>query len=235
MIQARYLRRKITHTLMKRTLLLLGACATLFTACQSDPQADKAQTGEAMQAGAATGATYKADLAQSRVDWTGSHPMSQHHGTMMVKDGDVKVDGGNITGGKFDIDVTSLKVNDEDTGVTNKLVPHLKSGDFFDVTKYPTATFEITGVKAGLDSAVSKDLVMKDATHTVMGNLTLKGVTKGITFPAKVSVNSNMVTADANFNIDRTKWDLAYGSDQSLGDKFIRPTVNIGLHLVANK
>jgi polyisoprenoid-binding protein YceI len=76
---------------------------------------------------------------------------------------------------------------------------------------------------------------MKDATHTITGNLTLKGTTKSITFPAKVAVNDNVVTADANFNIDRTQWGLVYGNDQSLGDKFIRPTVNIQLHLVANK
>ncbi len=221
---------------MKHTLLLLAAATMLAaTSCQSDPKADKAETGEAMQAGAATGTAYKADLAQSHVDWTGSHPANAHHGMMLLKDGEVMVDGGAVTGGKFTIDVTTLAVKDEDTSVTNKLNPHLKSPDFFDIAKYPTAAFEITGVKAGVDTAGGKELVMKDATHTVMGNLTLKGVTKGITFPAKIAVNDNMVTADASFNIDRTQWGLSYGNDNSLGDKMIRPIVNIGLHLVANK
>jgi polyisoprenoid-binding protein YceI len=220
---------------MKRTLLLLAIGATLFTACQSDPKADQAQTGDAQQVGAAVGTSYKADVAQSRVQWTGTKPVGEHRGEMMIKDGNVTVDNGNVTGGKFEIDVTSLKVTDNDTNGASKLAGHLTSPDFFETTKYPAATFEFTGVKAGLDSAASKDLVMKDATHTVSGNLTLKGVTKGISFPAKISVSDNVVTTDANFNIDRTQWGLVYGNDQSLGDKFIRPTVNIVLHIVANK
>jgi polyisoprenoid-binding protein YceI len=220
---------------MKRALLILTAGLVLFTACQSDPKADQAQTGEAMTAGAATGATYKADLNQSQVQWTGTKPVGQHVGIMKLKDGSISVDAGNITGGKFEIDVTSLQVTDKDTAGAYKLAGHLKSADFFETDKYPTATFEITSVTAGADTTGGKELVMTDATHTVSGNLTMKGQTKGITFPAKVSVTDASVTADANFNIDRTQWGLVYGNDKGLGDKFIRPTVNIVLHLVANK
>jgi polyisoprenoid-binding protein YceI len=223
-------------TEMKYTLLLLAIGAALFASCQSDPKADNAQTGEAQQVTTpAGGTTYKADLAQSRVEWTGTKPVGQHHGSMNLKDGSLKVDNGNVTGGTFTIDMSTLKVLDKDTAGTSKLAGHLSSGDFFDVAKYPTAAFEITNIKSGIDSAAGKELVMKDATHTVTGNLTLKGTTKSVTFPAKLAVNEAMVTADANFNIDRTQWGLVYGNDQSLGDKFIRPTVNIQLHLVANK
>jgi len=221
---------------MKRTLLLFAIGTALFASCQSDPKADNAQTGEAQQVTAPAGGTsYKADLAQSRVEWTGTKPVGQHHGSLTLKDGGLTVDNNTITGGNFTIDMTSLKVLDKDTNGTSKLAGHLSSGDFFDVAKHPTAAFEITSVKAGVDSAAGKELVMKDATHTVTGNLTLKGVTKSVTFPAKIAVNDAMATADANFNIDRTQWGLVYGNDQSLGDKFIRPTVNIQLHLVANK
>jgi polyisoprenoid-binding protein YceI len=131
--------------------------------------------------------------------------------------------------------MNSLKITDQDTNGVNNLSGHLRSGDFFEVEKHPTSTFEITGVQAGIDSSVAKDLVMKDATHTVTGNFTMKGVTKSITFPAKIAVTDANVTADANFNIDRTQWGLVYGNKESLGDKFIRPTVNISFHLVANK
>lgn len=221
---------------MKRTILLLSATAVFFASCQGDPKADEAKTTEAMATTtAATGATYKADLTQSRVEWTGTKPTGQHNGTMMLKSGEMMIDGGNITSGKFDIDMNSMQITDKDTAGSSKLAGHLKSADFFETEKYPGATFEITGVKAGLDSAMSKDLVMKDATHTVMGNLTMKGQTKGITFPAKVVVSDATATADANFNIDRTQWGLNYGNDASLGNKMIRPTVNIVLHLVANK
>ena len=216
---------------MKRSLLLLSAAALLFASCQSDPKADKATTGDAMATSTATGTAYKADLAQSRIDWTGTKPTGTHHGTMLLKDGNEMIDGNVVTGGKFDIDINSLKVDDQDTGTVRKLGGHLKSPSFFDAATYPTATFEITGVKSGVDTSVSKDLVMKDATHTVSGNLTMRGITKGITFPAKISVNKNMVTTDANFNIDRTLWGV---NDEGLKDKLISPTVNIGLHIVAN-
>jgi len=220
---------------MKRTLVLLTAGTLLFTSCQNDPKADNAETGDAMTATAGVGATYNADLAQSTIQWTGTKPVGQHVGVMSLNSGILNVDGGAITGGKFEINVNSLKVTDKDTSGSTKLAGHLMSPDFFETAKYPTATFEITGVKAGVDSAASKDLVMTDATHTISGNLTMKGATKGITFPAKVAVSDASVTADANFNIDRTEWGLVYGNDKSLGDKFIRPTVNIQLHLVANK
>lgn len=218
---------------MKRTLLLFALGAGLLASCQSDPKADQAQTGEAVQIEAASGKTYQADLAQSRVQWTGTKPIGQHHGSFALQNGSLTVNEGNITGGRFVMDMNSLKIEDQDTNGVFKLDGHLRSNDFFDVTQHPTAEFEISSVTPGV-TASGEELVMKEATHTVTGNLTLKGVTKSISFPAKIAVNDQVVTADANFNIDRTNWGLVYGNDQSLGDKFIRPAVNIGLHLVAN-
>lgn len=220
---------------MKRTFLALSAAAVLFASCQGEPKADEAKTTEAMAPAVATGTTYNADLGQSYVDWTGTKPTGQHQGRMMLKSGSVAAEAGKITGGKLEIDMSSMKIIDKDTNGAAKLSGHLSSPDFFDVAKFPTSSFEITGVREGVDSALAKDLVMKDATHTVMGNLTLKGVTKGVTFPAKIVMGETSLTADANFNIDRTEWGLAYGNDKSLGDKFIRPTVNIVVHLAANK
>jgi polyisoprenoid-binding protein YceI len=220
---------------MKRTLLILTAGLMLFTACQSDPKADQAKTGEAQEVGASTGNTYQADLAQSRVEWTGTKPVGQHRAAIKLQEGSVTVDNGAVTGGKFVIDMNSMQLIDEDTATNRKLGGHLKGDDFFQVEKYPSSNFEITGVKAGIDQAAGEELVMKDATHTVTGNLTLKGITKSITFPARISVSDNSVSADANFNIDRTQWNIVYGNDKGLGDTFIRPTVNIVLHLVANK
>jgi polyisoprenoid-binding protein YceI len=220
---------------MKRTLVLLSAATLLLTSCQDEPKADQAQTAEAQTATAATGATYKADLGQSYAEWTGTKPTGQHQGRMMLKDGSIMADAGNITGGRFEIDMTSLKIVDADTNGASKLAGHLSSPDFFETAKYPTSTFEITGVKAGLDSAMMENLVMKDATHSVTGNFTMKGVTRSITFPARINMSEPGITADANFNIDRSEWGLVYGNDKGLGDKFIRPMVNIVLHLVANK
>jgi polyisoprenoid-binding protein YceI len=217
---------------MKHTLLALTAATLLLTSCQDAPKADKATTGEATTAAATTGATYNVDLAQSREEWTGTKPTGTHHGFISLKSGTVSAEGANITGGKFDIDITTLKVDDKEEKTVNMLGGHLKSADFFDVEKYPTATFEITAVKPGVDAAANPDLVMKDATHTVSGNLTMKGITKGITFPAKIAATDANITTDANFNIDRSEWGV---DAASLKDKLISKTVNVGLHIVANK
>jgi len=222
---------------MKKTILALGVTALFFTACQDTPKADSTEATDAQTVDSSDlikGVTYNADLTQSSVKWTGTKPIGQHEGTFTLKSGSLLVADNNVTGGKFVFDINSLTIIDKDTAGTSKLKGHLLSPDFFDAAQFPEASFEITNVTTGADTA-DKELVMKDATHTITGNLTLKGITKSISFPAKVSVTDANVTADANFNIDRTQWQLVYGNDKSLGDKFIRPTVNIVLHLVANK
>ena len=120
---------------------------------------------------------------------------------------------------------------DQDAEGNAKLQKHLKSADFFEVEKYPTGTFEITQVTAG----AANDALMKDATHTVTGNLMLKDQTKSVSFPAKISVSDAEVVTDANFNIDRTQWGINYQSDKSVQNKFIEHEVNIKLHVVAKK
>ena len=219
----------------KLSLLFLAAGIAALSSCTNAPKADKAEATDAKAAATATGATYKVDVAQSAVNFVGAAPTHQHNGTFMIKDGNIMADNNTITGGKLTIDVASMKIVDKDTSGSAKLTGHLSSPDFFDVAKNPTAMFEITGVKAGVDTAAFKDLVMKDATHTVTGNLTLKGTSKSITFPAKIAMAGNGITTDANFNIDRTQWGMSYGNDNSLGDKMIRPLVNIQLHIVASK
>lgn len=221
---------------MKKTLLALSAATLLFAACQDAPKADNAEATEAQQVddAATSGTAYNVDLTQSTIQWTGTKPVGQHTGTFAITSGSLNVADNNITGGKFVIDINTLTITDKDTMGSSKLKGHLLSPDFFDAANHSEASFEITGVTAGVDNT-NNDLIMKDATHTVTGNLTLKGTSKSISFPAKVSVTDANVTADANFNIDRTQWGLVYGNDQSLGDKFIRPEVNIVLHLAADK
>jgi len=220
---------------MKRIFLLFAAGSLAFAACQSAPNADKAEATDAKTVTTVTGNTYKADLAQSRLEWVGTKPVGKHHGTIALKEGSLMVDNNMLTGGKFIADMTTLKADDQDSTGNAKLGGHLMSPDFFDTAKFPTADFEVTSVKAGVDTAGGNKILMTDATHTITGNLTLKGVTKSISFPAKVVITDPTVTADANFNIDRTQWGLVYGNDKGLGDKFIHPEVNLTLHIVANK
>ncbi len=219
---------------MKRLFLLMAAGALTFTACQEAPKADKAEATDAKAvANPAAGATYKVDLAESRIEWTGTKPVGKHHGTFMLKDGSIMADNNMVTGGKFTVDVKTLKPEDQDSAGNAKLGGHLLGPDFFDAAKFPDGTFEITAVKSG--APTTGEVMLKDATHTVTGNLMLKGVSKNISFPAKIAMNETQVTTDANFNIDRTQWGMSYGNDKSLQDHFIRPEVNLQLHIVAKK
>lgn len=221
---------------MKKIILSLSTLAIL-AACNNAPKADSAQAGDKQTAAAAEGTAFTTD-STSTVTWTGTKPVGAHTGVFSVKDGSLSVKDSNITGGSFVIDITSLHDNDlgADTVSKAKLEGHLKSPDFFDIAKFPTAKFEITGVEPfKYDSLTMKDVVLKDATHTIKGNFTLKDSTKNISFPAKVNIADNKITAVADFNIDRTQWGLNYKGPNNPQDWFIRKEVNIKLNIVANK
>lgn len=218
---------------MKKLFLLLSATSLLWASCQNAPEADQAATTDTQGASAVTGDPYGADLAASSLSFIGTKPIGQHNGVFTFTEGTLYVKEGTLTGGKFVIDITSLKIVDKDTGGVAMLTGHLLSPDFFDAAKFGTARFEITGVEA-YDAAKMQSL-LPNATHIVSGNLTLKDSTKNVTFPAAVTMGEGTVTAVADFNIDRTQWGMFYGNDQSLGDKFIRPEVNIKLNITAKK
>ncbi len=220
---------------MKKILLFI-ATLTAFVACNNAPEADKAKTGEKEVVASTDGTSFTTDSI-STVNWTGTKPTGAHNGIFKVKDGSLVVKDNNLTGGSFVIDVNSLNVTDltAETG-KDKLEGHLKSTDFFDVAKYATAKFEITGVEVfKYDSLTMKDVIMKDATHTIKGNLTLLDSTKNISFPAKVTIVDNKVNAVSDFNIDRTQWGLNYKGPNNPQDWVISKTVNLKLNISATK
>ena len=107
------------------------------------------------------------------------------------------------------------------------MVNHLKSPDFFDVKQFPFSTIAITGVK-------STNIENK----TVTGNLTIKGITHPVTFPAIIEVKSEMVKANGRLVIDRTNWDVRYRSGKfydNLADKTISDSVEFNIEIVAKK
>ncbi|MEO7312114.1 MAG: YceI family protein [Chitinophagaceae bacterium] len=215
--------------------LFVTAIAIGFLAsCNNAPVADKAQTSDKQEVTTVEGTGFTIDLAESKVGWTGTKVGGSHNGTFGIQSGSLAVKENALTGGSFTIDMASLADLDlagEDKG---KLEGHLKSPDFFDVAKYPTAKFEITNISAA-DAASLKDAVLKDATHIIQGNLTLKDSTKNVTFPAKVSVTDAGVTAAANFNIDRAAWGIVYDKDTNPKDWVISNMVNIKLDIKADK
>ena len=217
---------------MKRIILLLVSGAFLMTACNSGTSTDKAATTEKQEAASTTGTSYSVDTAASKLEWFATKQTGKHNGDFLINDGALSVDNGQLTGGSFDINVAALAVTDLQGEDKGKLEGHLKSPDFFQVDKYPTAKFEITKVVTA-DSAAA--LSLPGATHVISGNLTLRDSTKNVTFPAKVSFDNNKLSAKADFVIDRTDWGLNYKGPNNPQDWFIKKQVDLKLDLVAEK
>lgn len=227
----------------------------LFTAfsCDNSVKSDQAQVSDATEAATvSTAATrYQIDPAQSEVRWVGSKVTGRHPGTVDIQEGSLAVENNQIVGGRFVMDMNTVQATDEamDEANNKKLSGHLKSEDFFQVEQYPNAVFEITSVEPiGTASLASNDtdtdyteyrdyneFKVADPTHMITGNLTIKGETKGITFPARISMNNGEIKAKANFNINRTDWGLTYGADRSLGDKMLYSDFNLGFDIVAKQ
>lgn len=169
------------------------------------------------------------DTNTSKVQWLGKKVTGQHNGTVKLKSGTVDIEGSNIKSGNFDMDMTSIVVEDlKDATYNKKLTDHLKSDDFFGVDKFPVSSFKITSVKPIKNK--------KDGTHEITGDLTIKGVTHPVTFPATVEVKNGVATAKGKAVIDRTKYNIRYGSGkffQNLGDKMIDDTFQVDLDLQA--
>jgi polyisoprenoid-binding protein YceI len=213
---------------LKKSIAMLAIAAMPLGALYAAPK----KTAKSAPKPAAAAASFKVDPKASSVKWTGKKVTGQHHGTIQIKEGELNVVNGALTGGKFVLDTTSI--DDEDLGpdMKPKLVGHLKSDAFFNVEKYPTALFVITSIAPLANGA-------DGATHTVSGDLTIKDITKPLSFPAKIAVGADTVTADAkNIAVDRTIYDIRYGSGkffQGLGDKVISDQFWLDVSLVAKK
>lgn len=175
--------------------------------------------------------TYRPDLDKSTVGWHAKKVTGEHMGHVKIKSGSILVDHHAPSRGEFVIDMTSITCTDiKDAGYNAKLVGHLKSDDFFSVAKHPEAILKvksfspITGAKAG------------EANYTIKADLTIKGITKEISFPAVMSVTDRMITAKADIKIDRSEFDVRYGSGKffdNLGDKMIYDDFTMSVDLTA--
>lgn len=211
-----------------------GIVAILASCGDSAPKGDDATIQEKKDTTAVTGTQFAVDTTVSRIRFTGYGVGKKHPGKFKVSSGTVAVANDQITGGSFTIDIRSLDLEEKGGMFDKKLHPHLMSGDFFDAEKFGTAKFDITGVQPYTASG-SDTSVVDGANFTVSGNFTLKDKTKNISFPAKIDLDGNTLKAKSNFNIDRTQWEMRYGNDKTLGDKFISEKVNIELDLEAKK
>ena len=218
-------------------LLALGACTNA-------PESDQAKTSDAQTAATATGENWVVDTSQSRLEWIGTKVTGYHSGSVPVKSGTLTSNNNNLAAGRFTLDMSRMAVTgpkEADAASNQKLLGHLQSPDFFDVANHPEAAFEITGVQPFTGTVQDTTDPRQEAisaykvanpTHTISGNLTIKGVTKNIEFPARVSISGNQLEALAKFNIDRRQWNITYPGKP---DDLIRNDIHMGIAIRATK
>lgn len=172
---------------------------------------------------------YIIDTEASQIMWEGSKPTTTHHGTISISSGAIHVNNGNVEAGKFDIDMNTINVQDLEGDDKANLEAHLKGtaegkeGDFFNITEFPVARFAMTAFENNM----------------VKGNLTMKGKTNAVEFPAKLTMDGDkMMLNSESFELDRTKWDVNFGSKSifpSIGDKFINDAMVLKIAIVGTK
>lgn len=171
--------------------------------------------------------SYKVDTQASVITWKGYKVAGSHEGTIKVKNGTLEYTDGLLSGGTFEIDMNSMTVTDLKGGSAEKLLGHLKSEDFFGVEKYPTTTFKINNV-----------VPQGPNRYKISGDITIKKTTKTIKFIATTTDDANGMTAKADIKIDRSDFNVKYGSGSffsNLGDKTIYDEFDLSVSLVVKK
>ncbi len=171
---------------------------------------------------------YVVDSKKSTLVWTAKKVTGSHTGNITLSSGSLQIEGSALKGGSFEIDMSTITDTDlKNEKDRNKLVKDLKNKDFFDVEKFPTAKMDIL-------SAAAKG----GNNYDIKGNLTIKGITQPIQFPATFVINGASANATAKVTVDRTKYDIKYRSGsffENLGDKVIYDDFELNVSLVANQ
>ncbi|MFT4698606.1 MAG: polyisoprenoid-binding protein YceI [Flavobacteriaceae bacterium] len=160
------------------------------------------------------------NVTESSINWEGSKITGKTHtGSLTLQSGFIEMDGDAITGGKFVVDMTSLKSTDMEGEYAEKLIGHLKSDDFFGTTNHPTAILEIGKTKKTEEG------------YKVGAKLTIKDKTEPVSFILVMHDDR----ASAKLSFDRSKFDVKYGSGSffdNLGDKAISDMIDLEVNLV---
>ncbi|MDP2176778.1 MAG: YceI family protein [Bacteroidota bacterium] len=195
------------------------------------------QTEEAQTTLTSTeGDSFSLDVTNSVINWEGSSLSGSHNGTLTLKEGFLKSKDGQIVSGSFVLDMASIKDLDlVDVTKNGYLVGHLNDTDFFDTKKFPIGTFEITSIEKIENDSLGNN-------HKISGNLTLKGISKNISFPANVNISETSISAKGEVVIDRLQWGITYRSSTAfpslkakLKDNAINDNIKVALNIVANK
>lgn len=193
--------------------------AALLVGCDKSPPKSEVSAAKE-QTATKTVESIPISQDSSKVEFVGAKVTGKHDGSFEKFTGKIDlapnaaVEGSIVT---VDIDAASVKSDDD------QLTGHLKSKDFFEVEKYPTIKFVSTQIKAGGADG---------ATHTVTGNLALHGVEKSITFPAKIEVTPDAVSANATFTINRKDFGIVYAG---MADNLIKDDVTVKLSVKGSR
>lgn len=199
----------------KFTLLMMTVALFVAAGCKNDPAEGKhravAEEAAEVKELTETAVQYAFSEDGSDIEFVGAKVTGKHDGEFKSFKGTIDLVDNDVTKSRISVTVQmdSLVADDD------QLTGHLKSDDFFDVDNHPTSEFVSTAIvaKAGEDGA----------THEITGNLTIRGVTKSITFPAKIQVENDEIEAEAEFAINRKDFGIVYPGmpDDLIKDQFL--------------
>lgn len=235
--------------MMKKWLIQsLGLASTILViSCSLEDNKQEAKVSEELVVSSYKDTeVYTLATTTSLITWKARKPIGEHCGTIRIDKGSVAVKDGEIVGSEIVIDIASMDVLRLGNVKKQKFISHLKSDDFFDVEAYPNAIFRIVAVEMyeHLPRISTDSAVASSATHLITGNLTMKGKTYSITFPAQITLKENALIARAEFMIDLTFWGVLETYEQGkspldklknlVKDVIINDKVELGLFIEAS-
>ena len=214
---------------MKKLLFLVLASTVFLAACE-DPAANKPKattansttTNSAANAPAtnatATGTALPISPENSKIEFTGSKVTGKHDGGFKQFSGTIDLAGNKPEDSKVSVEIDMTSVFTDADGLTD----HLKTADFFDVAKYPKASF--------VSTKIVPDTAKGANNYTVTGDLEMHGTKKAVTFPAAITINDSAVEVKSEFAINRKDFGIIYAGKT---DDLIRDDVVLRLDLKA--
>ncbi|RDC58249.1 YceI family protein [Pedobacter chinensis] len=204
---------------------LILIIAPLFFGCRGPVKNKNNASASPVSLHIGNGKYFIIDTKESVVVWTGSSVHGPHIGYIYISKGELMIENSQLMGGTVEVDMSTIEGDDHRSD--NNLIKHLKDSDFFDVKRFPLSTISITRV-------ASINVEDKEIT----GNLTIKGITHPVTFPAKMEVKDGIVKANGKLVIDRTDWGIHYKSGKffdNLKDQAISDSIEFHIMIVAKK
>ncbi|MCT4623479.1 MAG: YceI family protein [Schleiferiaceae bacterium] len=207
---------------MRKSIIATGLLAFGLMSCGNEEVKENQES--AREIAAQNAVVADTEVLNADIVWTGYKSIgSEHTGTIQLKENNLMFKNGELVGGNVVVDMTSLDNTDLDGEWKDKLIGHLNSDDFFSSQNYPTSVLRITAVNP-----------KGEGEYVVEADLTIKDITNTESFTAKVEEIEGKQVLTTNLNIDRTAYNVKYGSSnffQGLGDKAIEDKFNLDVRI----